>query len=401
MNSELCILLLEDDANDCELIRSMLEKEGLVCRIHQVETQVDFMSAIENNEFDLILSDNLLPSFDGMTALAIAQEKHPDIPFIFVSGTLGEEVAIESLKSGATDYVLKQRMSRLVPAVRRALQEAEEKKKRKQSEEALARKAEELARSNAELEQFAYTASHDLQEPLRMVISYVQLLEKRYKDKLDSDANEFISFAVEGAKRMKNLIDGMLSFSRLGLPQKSANQSIDCNMVLESVLENLKFSIRETSAKVTHDPLPTVRGNATQLTQLFQNLISNAIKFRSNKPPGIHISASSFADSQISTRRNKPPRENPKSNLSRYSREIQNPKSQGWLFSVTDNGIGLEPEYSKRIFRIFQRLHARSEYSGTGIGLAICKKIVTQLGGRIWVESKPGKGSTFYFTIPD
>lgn len=404
MNSVLRILLIEDDANDRELIKSMLMEDGLLCEFHEIETRSELLRVLNDNEFDLILSDNSLPSFDGLSALAIAQEKGPEVPFIFVSGTLGEEVAIESLKSGATDYVLKQRMARLVPAVRRALKEANEKIKRKQSEEALVRKAEELARSNAELEQLAYTASHDLQEPLRMVISYVQLLQKRYKDKLDSDANEFITFAVEGAMRMKKLIDTMLSFSRLGVQQESAVQSVDCNRVLEEVLQNLKFTIKESGAILTKDSLPIVTGDAMQFVQLFQNLISNAIKFRGKETPRIYISAQEVPEiNSLKAKRSayretlpsfKQPRQNPKP-------KNQNLKSKGWLFSVKDNGIGFEQEYGERIFQIFQRLHARSEYSGTGIGLAICQKIVTQNGGQIWAESKPGTGSTFYFTIPD
>jgi signal transduction histidine kinase/integral membrane sensor domain MASE1 len=241
-------------------------------------------------------------------------------------------------------------------------------KQREQAEKALIKQAEELTRSNAELEQFAYIASHDLQEPLRMVASFVQLLERRYKDKLDSDANEFIAYAVEGAKRMQALINGLLAYSRIGTHGKPFELT-DCEAVLESALSNLRVAIEESNAIVTHDPLPTVMADGSQLIQLFQNLIGNALKFCNIKAPEIHIGVKQ-----------------------RYGE---------WLFSVKDNGIGIDPQYAERIFVIFQRLHTRSEYSGTGIGLAICKKIVERHGGRIWVESELGKGATFYFTIPD
>ena len=238
---------------------------------------------------------------------------------------------------------------------------------RKRIEEALRQKTEELARSNKDLEQFAYVASHDLQEPLRMVTSYVQLLAKRYQGKLDTDANEFIGFAVDGAVRMRKLINDLLTYSRVGT-QGNELSPTDSEAVLALSLNDLKLAIEENGALVTHDPLPRVMADHSQLSQLFQNLIGNAIKFRSNEPPRVHLSAS----------RN----------------------GNGWTFSVRDNGIGIAAEYSERIFVIFQRLHSRKEYAGTGIGLAICKKIVERHGGRIWVESEIGKGATFCFILP-
>jgi PAS domain S-box-containing protein len=237
---------------------------------------------------------------------------------------------------------------------------------RKRAEKALKEKSEELVRSNKDLEQFAYVASHDLQEPLRMVTSYVQLLARRYKGKLDSDADEFIGFAVDGAIRMWKLINDLLTYSRVGMRGKELEPT-DCETILHQSLNNLKVAIEEKEAVVTHDPLPTVMADSPQLGQLFQNLIGNAIKFRGNEAPRIHVSAS------------------------------QN--GNGWTFSVRDNGIGIAPEYAERIFIIFQRLHRREEYPGTGIGLAVCKKIVERHGGRIWVESEVGKGATFYFTL--
>lgn len=242
--------------------------------------------------------------------------------------------------------------------------------------------SQELARSNAELEQFAYIASHDLQEPLRMVTSYLQLLERRYKNQLDARADEFIAYAVDGAQRMQTLINDLLNYSRVST-RGQPFVPVNCNKVVERAIANLQLAITETHAVITTDPLPEVIADTTQLAQVFQNLIGNAIKFRGEKSPQIHITAT-----KNSTETNQ---EN--SNLI--------PSENEWLFSVRDNGIGLESQYAERIFVIFQRLHSRSKYPGNGIGLAICKKIIERHGGRIWMESKPGQGSIFYFTIPD
>jgi PAS domain S-box-containing protein len=237
---------------------------------------------------------------------------------------------------------------------------------RKQAEEKLGQSTQELARSNAELEQFAYVVSHDLQEPLRMVASYVQLLEERYKDQLDSNAREFIAYAVDGATRMKKMITDLLAYSRVGR-QKEELSPIACEAVLDEARANLEAAITESSAEVSHGPLPVVRGNAHLLVHLFQNLIGNALKFRAKAPPRVHVSA-----------------------------ELN---GHGWVFSVRDNGIGLDQQFADRIFLVFQRLHGREEYPGTGIGLAICRRIVEHHGGRIWVESETGKGATFHFTL--
>jgi PAS domain S-box-containing protein len=245
---------------------------------------------------------------------------------------------------------------------------------RKRAEEGLAHanaelevRAQELERSNLDLQQFAYAASHDLSEPLRMVSSYVQLLAKRYGDKLDSDAEEFIGFALDGVVRMQALIDGLLMYSRAGTTDY-ATDPVDCNEIMDATLLMLKTAIAERDAEVTYDPLPTVTGDANQLAQLLQNLVGNATKFVEEGPPRVHVSAE---------------REGPE-----------------WHFRVTDNGIGIDPAHVERIFNVFQRLHGRGEYPGSGIGLAICKRIVERHGGRIWVESEPGHGSTFNFTIP-
>jgi two-component system, chemotaxis family, sensor kinase Cph1 len=225
----------------------------------------------------------------------------------------------------------------------------------------------ELSRSNTELEQFAYVASHDLQEPLRSVSSCMQLLEKRYLGKLDERADEFIRHAVEACQRMRNLIDGLLSLSRV---QAASNKLVatDTREILDQVCANLAHSIKESSARIGHDPLPVVSANPQMLVHLFQNLISNALKFSGGLPPVVHVHAQREEDH--------------------------------WLFSVSDQGIGIEQNYFDRIFHLFQRLHTREEYSGTGLGLAICLKIVERHGGKIWVESTLGVGSTFFFTLP-
>lgn len=237
---------------------------------------------------------------------------------------------------------------------------------RKRAQHELVMRARDLASSNAELEQFAYVASHDLQEPLRMVTSFTQLLVNRYRGRLDTDADEFIDYIADGAKRMSRLINDLLEYSRVGtrarplLPTDSSN-------IFQLACSNLRIAIEETGATITADPLPMVLGDETQLLQLFQNLIGNAIKFRSGEPVVVHVSA-------------------------------ERQKEQ-WLFRITDNGIGIEPQYAERIFIIFQRLHDRARYPGTGIGLAICKKIVERHGGRIWIDSPPGGGASFCFLL--
>ena len=238
---------------------------------------------------------------------------------------------------------------------------------RKLAEAALLQRTEELARSNTELVQFAYVASHDLQEPLRMVSSYVQLLARRYAGKLDSDADEFIAFAVDGAKRMQNMINDLLAFSRV-TTKGHEFKPVEADAALKLALANLKVAIEESQASVTFDPLPVVNADSAQLTQLFQNLIGNAIKFRRKEPPQVHVSVEK--------------------------------RAKDWEFSVRDNGIGIEPQHLERIFVIFQRLHTAAQFPGTGIGLAICKKIAERHGGNLWVSSQPGVGSTFHFTIP-
>ncbi len=224
----------------------------------------------------------------------------------------------------------------------------------------------ELRRSNRELEQFAYVASHDLQEPLRMIGSYVQLLARRYRGRLDAEADEFIDFAVEGAVRMQKLINDLLAFSRVGR-QSEAFAPVDCNQILATVTQDLQESIAEVGATIHVEPLPRVQGDASQLTQVFQNLLANALKFHGPNPPQILISA----------------------------------KKQGgdWVFAVRDNGIGIDPQYFDKVFIIFQRLHGKRDYPGTGIGLALTKKIIEHHSGRIWIESIPGQGTTFFFTL--
>jgi len=233
-------------------------------------------------------------------------------------------------------------------------------------EEDLARKVDELARSNADLEQFAYVASHDLQEPLRMVTAYTQLLGERYRGRLDENADKFIGYASEGALRMQVLIQDLLAFSRVG--RKDASKSFDCNDAVKETLLALTSAIEESGAVVTQGELPTLWADRTQIVQLFQNLIGNAIKFHGKEPPAVSVQAEKVGEQ--------------------------------WQFSVSDNGIGIEPQYAENVFVVFQRLHGRSDYPGNGIGLAICKKIVEGYGGKIWVESQGGAGSSFKFTMP-
>lgn len=360
IGSSLRVLVVEDDPADLALVMHALRESGFEASGEVAQTAAEFTEQVRKNSYDVVLADYKLPQWNGMEAVELLRQEGLDIPVIVVSGALGELRAVECIKHGAADYVLKDHLARLPEAVRRAMYEKRLREERNQS-------VEELARSNRDLEQFAYVASHDLQEPLRMIATYTQLLAERYRGKLDENADKYIHYAVDGALRMQSLIQDLLMFSRVGR-QGTDLQKTDCGPIVATAMKNLEVAIQESGAQIIYDSLPTVMADSSQLLQVFQNLIGNAIKFRGAEPSVIRVTAER--------------------------------KMKEWVFSVADNGIGIAPEHAEAVFVIFRRLHTRAEYSGSGIGLAICKKIIEQHGGRIWVESGLGQGATFKFTLP-
>lgn len=342
-------------------------------------------SANEALPFDLVVADHKLPGMSGLDLCKTLLSRDVPVPLVILTGRGSESLAVEALKAGVEDYIIKdpeRGYLALLPVVLSdVMRKYEDRLARERAEAALAKQAEELARSNADLEQFAYVVSHDLQEPLRMVVGYLGLLERRFEGELDADTQTFMAYAVDGAKRMQAMIKGLLEYARVGTRQRDLDR-VDCEALVTEVLNDMQFIIKQEGAVVTHTSLPTVTADALQLRRVFQNLITNALKFQPLEPartareeaPHVHIAA-----------------------------ERQEPVDQPsvvWRFSVRDNGIGIAPESLAYIFKIFQRAHARDAYEGTGIGLAVCKKIIEGHGGRIWVESEVDKGSTFYFTIP-
>jgi signal transduction histidine kinase len=334
---------------------------------------------LKEQDFAIILMDVQMPGLTGVeTAELIRQsEKLKSIPIIFLTaGSHTADSIFNGYKAGAVDYmfkpyipeVLKAKVEVFVDLYKKKQELTEQREKLELLNIQLEQRSSELERNVQELEKFAYVASHDLQEPLRTITSYIQLLQKKYKGEFDSEAGEFMEFIVSGSRRMKMLINDLLEYSRINR-KESPLELVNFNFVMNEVMQNLHNTIKNSKAVINFENLPVIKSRRIQMIQLFQNLIANSIKFRSEKDPVITISATKTDDA--------------------------------YLFSVADNGIGIKPEYSAKIFEIFQRLHSMQHYPGTGIGLAICMKIVQRLGGEIWCESEPGKGAVFYFTIKD
>ena len=395
------ILIVDDDPMLLKATQLALKPAGY--DILTAASGEEALQLVQEQRPDLILLDVNMPGVDGLEVcrqIKASPELAGTYVILFSASKTGSDAQSEGLDIGADGYI-----TRPIPN-RELLARVQAMLRLKTAEQALQRTSEDLKRSNEELEQFAYVASHDLREPLRMVTSYLKLIEKRYKGKLDADADEFIGFAMDGAERMQRMINDLLKYSRVGT-QGQPFTPTPCEHALNHALENLQVAIEESGAQVTHDPLPEVLGDESQLVQLFQNLVDNAIKFR--KKPSPVIARSDLGDEAIAparaeirlamadagamtdgTEKNEPPQV--------HISAAENP--QEWVFAVRDNGIGIDPKYNEWIFTIFQRLHeGEQDPAGSGIGLAMCKKIVQRHGGRIWVESQPGQGATFYFTL--
>ncbi len=377
------ILIVDDEQHNLRILSTTLTQQGYEVQCAK-NGELALLTARETLP-DLILLDISMPDIDGYKVCQYlkADVQTRDIPVIFLSAFNETLNKVKAFNVGGSDYITKPfQVEEVLVRVKNQLEIRLLQKKlieqnallqtenyeRQEAQRKLEQITTELKRSNQELEQFAYVAAHDLQEPLRAITSYTQILVHEYQERLDGTAIEYMDFIVDGTTRMQQLIQDLLAYSRVGTRGK-VFVLIDSNVVLDRALKNLQVAIAENHAIVTHDHLPTIQGDKIQLIQLFQNLIGNAIKFRREELPQVHISA-----------------------------EL---KDREWLFSVRDNGIGIKQTYLNRIFEIFKRLHTRQEFPGTGIGLAICKKIVNRHHGRIWAESEPGIGTTFYFTFPD
>lgn len=387
------ILLVDDQPENLLALEAVLETLGQ--ELVKANSGMEALRHLLDTDFAAILLDVKMPEMDGFECAALIRqrERSRDTPIIFLTAFRNEEHLYRGYNTGAVDYlqkpivpdILRSKVSVFVELKRKADQlaakngelqlaiaermriEEDVRRLNAELEQRVEERTQELSRINDELRQFAYVASHDLQEPLRTVGSYAQLLARRYKGQLDDSADDFIHYMVDGVVRMHGLLNDMLAYSRVTDSSAKPLASVNCEVGLRAALMNLEAAIQENEAQVLSGPLPILQADEGQIIQLFQNLVGNAIKYRSEEAPRIEITAE---------------------HLEGF-----------WQFAVTDNGIGIDPKYSERIFGIFKRLHGK-ELPGTGMGLAICKKIVERHGGRIWVESKPNQGSTFFFTLP-
>jgi signal transduction histidine kinase len=366
-------LLLEDNENDALMLGRHLKRGGYEVELEQVETADAFGRALDSGRWDVVFADYVLPGYSGLAALKEVQTRELDIPFIIVSGKIGEETAVEAMRAGAHDYLMKSNLARLGPVVERELREAHRRQDRRRAQDqlavksaALAERTLELERSNLELEEFAYIASHDLSAPLRVIAGNIGLFVHRHGDSVDEPAKLLLDSAFRGTERMQRLIDDLLLYS---LASRNPLELVDVDTadVVRDVMEDYATQIADTKAEIEVGPMPHVHSVYAPLSQVLHNLVGNALKFANGSPPQIEISACKL-----------------------HAR---------WCISVHDNGIGIEPRHVETAFRMFQRLHG-AKYAGTGMGLALSKRVVQRLGGEIWHEPAPTGGSIFFLTIP-
>jgi signal transduction histidine kinase len=378
------VIILEDVPTDAELVEKELRSAGIEFVSTRVDNRDSFLEALALFSPDIILSDYSLPAFDGESALSMAREKAPSVPFVFVTGALGEDRAVELLKSGATDFVLKDRLIRLPLCVKRALEEVEEKQRRRQAEEDLRRAHADLLKtnktlrihttmleqSNRDLEDFAHVASHDLQEPLRKIQTFADLLVTMHEESLGDKSRDYLERMRKSARRMQALVLDLLRYSRVTSKQEPFMQ-FNLRESAEEAVTDLGVLREETGGRIEVGHLPDIEADRVQMRQLFQNLIANGLKYHGEEKPVIKVYSKSFNTAPF------------------------------WEIHVQDNGIGFDEAYLDKIFRPFQRLHGKdAPYEGTGMGLAICRRIVERHGGSITATSEPGKGATFIVKLP-
>ncbi len=379
MNEVLNVLCLEDSPRDAEIMRELLKDTGYDLKMDCTAVEKEFVSFLRSHRYDIILSDFKLPGFDGFAALRWSVEICPDVPFICVSGTLGDETAVELLKKGAVDYILKDNLKRLPSAILRALEEAKEKEAHKlaveeiqklnaELEQRVIERTSQLEAANKELEAFAYSVSHDLRAPLRAVDGFSKFVLEDYENKLDSEGKRLLKLIRSNTQKMDQLITDLLALSRVARSDLNFS-GIDMTQMAISIFNETAAPDVPDKISLKVDPLPEAYADPTYMRQVWANLVANAIKFSSKeKKPLIKICGRTENGFNV--------------------------------YYVKDNGVGFNPEYAHKLFGVFQRLHKSDDFEGTGVGLAIVQRIIRRHSGKVWAEGEEGKGATFYFSLP-